>query len=114
MGRLLQIRVSAETFKPEEVEAAYPTLAKLAWTEPRPQGVTRGMLELPEALFENLSLGDWPEATEEALRAGISKAQGIRRKLEAALADWQPKDADRLSYELEDTLAELEKIAADL
>lgn len=114
MGKLLQIRVMAQTVRDDDVEQAYPTLAKLAWSEPRPTGVPRGVLELPEALFEHLSMGDWPEDLQSALRPGVSETMGLRGKLNSALADWQPQEADTLSYQLEDALETLERKAKEL
>jgi len=111
MGRLLQIRVLAQSPRPEDVESNWPTLAQLAWPLPRAPEAVHGVMELPGDLFEHLSHGDWPEERKEALRAGISKAMALKAKLEAALADWKPRDADALSYQLEDTLDELEKAA---
>lgn len=113
MGRLLQVRVSASTFKPADVERAWPALAALAWPQPRAPEAAHGVLELPSDLFEALSHGDWPESRKEALRAGIAKAQQLKGKIEAALADWKARDADTLSYQLEDALDELERAAAE-
>ena len=47
------------------------------------------------------------------MKPGFAEAKACVRKLEAALADWDPtKTADTLSYELEDALNKLEKAAA--
>ncbi len=113
MGELLQIRVMAQTYKPESVERRWPALSKLAWPMPSPAWPHKGVMELPEALFEQLSLGEWPKDRQEALRGHISKALDIRSKLNAALADRKPQEADRLSYELEDALDGLEKMVAE-
>jgi hypothetical protein len=114
MGRVLQIRVAAQTFRPEDVEETWPTLTNLAWPEPRPaDNANRGVLDLADDLLEQLTHGDWPDERKESLRAGIAKAMDIRRRLETALSDWDPKAADRMSYDLEDVLDSLEKKAAD-
>lgn len=113
MGEVLQIRVMAQTYKPETLERRWPTLSKLAWPAPSPAWPHKGVMELPEALFEQLSLGEWPKERQEALRGHISKVQSIRGKIEDALAERNPREADRLSYEIEDALDELEKRAVE-
>ncbi len=114
MGEVLQVRVMAQTYKPESVERRWPVLSKLAWPAPSPAWPHKGVMELPEALFEQLSLGEWPKERQEALRGHISRLLGIRGKLSTALADWKPQEADTLSYQLEDALDELEKLAGEL
>lgn len=113
MGEVLQIRVVAQTYKPESVERRWPALFSLAWPSPSPAWPHKGVMELPEALFEQLSLGEWPKDRQEVLRGPISKVLDIRGRLEAALAERKPQEADRLSYELEDSLDELEKKTAE-
>jgi len=112
MGELLQIRVMAQTYKPESVERRWPVLHKLAWPRPSPAWPHQGVMELPEALSEQLSLGEWPKDRQEALRGPISQILAIRSRLDSALGDRKPREADALSYELEDALDELEKKAA--
>lgn len=50
MGKLLQIRVSAWTYREEDVVRAWPALAALAWPRPQYPGEKRGVLELVTAL----------------------------------------------------------------
>lgn len=114
MGKLLQIRVLAQSARADEVERAYPALCKLAWPQPRVAGAAHGVMELPSDLLEQLHHGDWSAEAKEALRGGVTRAAMLKAKLEASLADWKPRDADSMSYELEDTLDELEKAAAAL
>ncbi|EMG38109.1 hypothetical protein PCS_01071 [Desulfocurvibacter africanus PCS] len=113
MGEVLQVRVMAQTYKPESVERRWPTLSKLAWPAPSPAWPHKGVMELPEALFEQISLGEWPKDRQEILRGPVSGLLGIRGKLSSALADWKPQEADALSYQLEEALDELEKRAAE-
>ncbi len=115
MGKYLQIRVSAWTYDEDEVRAAWPGLATLAWGEGRTgsslPGGRRGVTELAAALGDGLAFADWPDAVKKRLEPGIGKATALKTRLENALADWNPREADRLSYELEDTLTDLETLA---
>ncbi len=112
MGRFLQIRVSAATFDPVEVEKAYPNLCKIAWP---PQGAPgtgqTGVLELVDALWDQTRFGDQPDALKEKLKPGAEKAAAIKERLETALSDRDPRAADALSYRIEDALTELEKLS---
>ncbi len=104
MGQYLQIRVSAETFDPAAVEKAWPRLCALAGGENR-------VLSLAEVLFDKVRFGDVPAELKDRLSPGLEKAAALAERLEAALADRDPQTADALSYELEDRLAELEKLS---
>ncbi len=115
MGKYLQIRVSAWTYDEDEIRAAWPGLATLAWGEgyrasPLP-GNRHGVTELVETLDSGLAFADWPEDVKKRLGPGVEKTTTLKARLENALADWDPREADRLSYELEDTLTDLENLA---
>ena len=60
MGKLLQIRVSAWTYREEDVVRAWPALTALAWPRPQYPDEKRGVLELVTALENGLSFEDWP------------------------------------------------------
>jgi len=112
MGRLLQIRVIAQTYDEAEAEGRYAKLYALAWpTEATPSSGPRGVLELTAALDDKVRLGDLPGPDRKAMLPGVGRAMAALAALEAALGDRDPQAADRLSYELEDILAELEKLA---
>ena len=83
MGNLLQIRVSAWTYREEDVVRAWPALTALAWPRPQYPDEKRGVLELVTALENGLSFEDWPQAVAEGLREGI----GIRSRSCLGLAD---------------------------
>lgn len=68
MGKLLQIRVSAWTYREEDVVRAWPALTALAWPRPQYPDEKRGVLELVTALENGLSFEDWPQAVAEGLR----------------------------------------------
>ncbi len=117
MGKYLQIRVMAQTFDPQAPVRAWPILcatAKIAaGAQPGPpRDVTTDILLLVQALEDSLSFGPWSASYKGVLKPGFAEAKACVRKLEAALADWDPKTADTLSYELEDALNKLEKAAA--
>lgn len=79
MGKLLQIRVSAWTYREEDVVRAWPALTALAWPRPQYPDEKRGVLELVTALENGLSFEDWPQAVAEGLREGIGRAAAVKR-----------------------------------
>lgn len=107
MGKVLQIRVMAQTFDETEVRDNWPKLSKMVWGEDPPKR-EHGVLELARALDGHQRMGMLPDEMQqhkEALEAGEKFVQAI----EKALGDWKPGDADKLSNELEDHLEALEK-----
>ncbi len=119
MGKFLQIRLLAFTWRPEDLEEAWPRLLALAWPEPPytpsvlPPGpkAPRGVLELVEALDDRRRFGAWSKDRKAALGPGIDAAVACKARLEAALADWNPALANACSEELEDALTSLEALA---
>ncbi len=125
MGELLQIRVMAWTWRPEDVEETWGGLYTLAWPTPPPPPSTppvtstapatkRGVLEMVEALDEQSRFGSWSKETEQILKPGLKKVLTIKVLLEKALGDWNPSLAEKRSNELEDALTELDDKASDL
>lgn len=112
MGRFLQIRVTVATWDRDGAAAAFPRLYALAWpVEPTPPAGPQGLLELVQALDERIRLGEVPGADRSAMLPALTRAMAAKTALEAALAERDPHTADRLTYAVEDALAELEKIA---
>lgn len=117
MGRLLQIRVMAQTFRPADVERAWPKLCRLAWPEAFPDKgapggpplAERGVLELTQALADRVSFGGLDKALVRQIEPRVQAAYGLMEDLHAALADWKPGAANAASDRLEDALSELEK-----
>lgn len=107
MGKILQIRVSAWTYREEDVAITWPNLTELTWPTPPYHGEKRGVLELVDSLENQLSFGDWPTTIKNTLHQGIQSLVQTKKKLELALADWKPKEANDLSNILEDQLTEL-------
>ena len=108
MGKLLQIRVTSWTYREEDVLSTWPELARLAWPRPRYPGEKRGVLELVEALGNEFRYGDWDKERKEMLREGLTEAIKLKKDLEDALANWDPRKANKLSDLLEDNLSKLE------
>ena len=111
MGKVLQVRVTASTYNDSDVEKAWPSLWKLVWQEPAviPK---KGVLELAGAVYDAVRAGLIPDDKAKALKAKADKGDELRHAIEKALNDWKPAEADKIIYQLEDTLDELEDIAS--
>ncbi|MFQ6994291.1 hypothetical protein [Bilophila wadsworthia] len=57
------------------------------------------------------SFEDWPQAVAEGLREGIGRAAAVKKDLEEALFQWEPRKANELSETLEEELATLNERA---
>jgi hypothetical protein len=112
MGKILQIRVSAWTYSEDEVEKTWPALWKMVWGEGGDAVPKKGVVELAQAAFDAVRAGLVSADRCEAMKEKAEEAESLRFKLEEALSSRQPKEADRISYELEDCLDSLEDIAA--
>ncbi len=108
MGRILQIRVSAWTYGEDLAERAWPNLWELAFSVPI-KHEKRGVLEMVTALGDGIKFMGWPEARVKALKGGLDKCLDIKKRLENALADWDPRKAQALSEELETVLDAMEQ-----
>jgi len=109
MGKILQIRVSARTFKPEDVEKAWPALFDLAVKHgPGGEKPFKGVLELIDLLHDYVRFELDDKKLKSLLEPELKKIVDIKTGLENALSDWDPQKADALSYDLEDALSELE------
>ena len=97
MGKALQIRVSAVTWNEDLLEQLWPQLTELAFSVPI-KHEKRGVLEMVRALDEGLTFMKWSKARQDALGPGIRDAARLKQELEAALADWQPREANVLSH----------------
>lgn len=86
-------------------------LTALAWPRPQYPDEKRGVLELVTALENGLSFEDWPQAVAEGLREGIGRAAAVKKDLEEALFQWEPRKANELSETLEEELATLNERA---
>lgn len=112
MGRFLQIRVSAATWRPEDLLKAWPRLTALAWPDEAPAepgGAPKGVLELVDRLRDMAQFGDVPKDAEPVVSGHLPALVRDRDALEQALADWKPSQANDLSVTLEEGLAALDK-----
>lgn len=111
MAKILIVRVSAQTWDEGEVEKRWPALCRLGFSSPVLFSSPKGVLELVENLADRLDMGVLPE--EEAGLAGeaIRRAAQAKAKLEAALAEWNAKEASRLTDDIEEALDEGERAA---
>lgn len=107
MGRILQIRVTSWTWDEDLVVKAWPRLAELAFSVPL-KHEKHGVMEMVTALGDGLAFMKWPAARVAALGDGIQKAVDIKRRIEGALENWNPREANALSDELEILLDTLE------
>lgn len=111
MGRVLQIRVSASTYRDEDVVDAWPRLVALAW----PNGVTGpeggGVLALVSTLDGAWNFAGWKDDIRSKLGSGIQQAAELSSRLQDALAEWNPREANTLSNQLEAALDDLERVA---
>lgn len=118
MGKILQIRVVATTYRAEEVKDAWPRLSALAWPHPPrvagPPPEARGVMELAGVLHDRARFVHKDGELAPELMQGLADAAQKRRDIEAALADWAPERANTLSQELESLLDELEGLAPDV
>ena len=108
MGEALQIRVSAVTWNEDLVEKLWPRLSKLAFSVPV-KLEKHGVLEMVRALYEGSVFMKWSEKRKTEMGPGIEEAQNLKTQIEDALADWNPREANRLSEKLEAVLDELER-----
>ena len=115
MGRQLQIRVMAQTWDPEKLCKVWPRLCATAEPASKTEAGSRALvdvLELVQGLLNSLQFGPWTKDYVQALQPGLREAAQLKKQLEQALADWEPREANALSDRLEDALDALERIAA--
>lgn len=109
MGKVLQIRVMAYTYRPEDVEKRWPRLFNLAWPDADwTKPTSHGVMDLLERLSNESRLGDWSKELRKQLTPGIERAVYLKVKLEQALGDWDAHEANRLSVSLEEALDAVE------
>lgn len=114
MGRILQIRVIASTYRPQDVLQHWPRLCALAWPGERDLPESRlGVLQLVDALSDQQQFGEWSSNTQGKLATLLQKAVRQKSALQNALADWDAQKANELSFNLEDILDEMEQAAPE-
>lgn len=127
MGRILFIRVSAETYDEKDVLKAWPRLYAAIWPDAgadgsaSPEKITRallpdpkrGVLQLADAFVEYAHFGEAPEAGRKALREAADTVERLRAELDEALGNRDAQKAFGLTNALEDALDAAEKAARD-
>lgn len=134
MGKILNIRVMAQTYNEDDVAETWPRLTMLAWPEWSAKlGMDRikdnlpgysagesavekalgarkhGVMELAEALPDVVRFGNIPAPIADALKEPAARTEKLRRELEKALGDWDIKTASALTDKLEDALGAAEQ-----
>ena len=134
MGKILDIRVMAQTYNEDDVAKAWPRLVLLAWPEWSAKlGLDRvsddlpgysvglspvekalgqrkhGVMELAEALPDLLKFGDLPDNLTRVLKEPVELVDKLKRELDSALGDWNTKSASALTFKLEDALGAAER-----
>lgn len=114
MGKTLQIRVSAWTFDPAEVDKRWPKLVALGFSEPVLLKQERGVLELVDNLADRLGMGVLPDDAGRILAEPIRRAAEARAKLDAELAEWNARAANLATDAIEEALDDAEVEARKL
>jgi hypothetical protein len=114
VGRTLQIRVSAWTFDPAEVEKRWPRLVALGFSPPVLLKQERGVLELTDNLVDRHGIGVLPEDAQKALTEPVKRLGAARERLTAALAEWNARAANTATDDIEEALDDAEQEARKL
>ncbi|MFI3272161.1 MAG: hypothetical protein R3Y11_08700 [Pseudomonadota bacterium] len=109
MGRVLQVRVSASTYRDEDVTRAWPLLTELVWPEGAVGPEGGGVLALVTTLDGAWNFAGWEKGLRDALAPDIAELVRTAAKLEKALANWKPQEANTLTDDLESVLDSLEQ-----
>ncbi|WP_456325558.1 hypothetical protein [Desulfonauticus submarinus] len=114
MGRVLQIRVIAYTFNLKEVNQNWPTLYKIA-TDDAYNKKEFGLLELIQKVKEKVLFSeDLNSKLKNTLTPYIDKLNILCTQLEDALSNWKPKNANEISYQIEDVLDNAEEAVKEI
>lgn len=115
MGELIQIRVTAKIHDHEKALKKWAGLAKLAF-EPGKDKSFEGLdllTELVDALHDKERLGLLPEKIAGKISEDIAAAYSSKKKMHAYLADRNPQEADKISYQVEELLNRMEERVDD-
>lgn len=127
MGRILFIRVSAETYDEKDVLRAWPRLYASVWPDSGVDGSDapkkilraltpdpkRGALQLADAVMEHVRFGALPEAGRKVLQESADTLERLRAVLDEALGDRDVQKASGLLNAIEDALDAAEMAARD-
>ncbi len=111
MGKILVVRVSASTYDDADVKKRYPLLYQFAWPvndDYIPAAQRFGIMELITTLDEAIDFADWPQNVKTVLAPFIEEISHLQKTMQELILAWQPKEADAISYQIEEKLDELE------
>ena len=128
MGRILFIRVSAETYDEKDVLSAWPLVCASVWPDPAGQSgdspasiarkivpaSSRGVLQLVDAFADYAQYSDMPDEQRDAVKPVSEKLAALRQDLDDALGDRDVHKAWDLTNAIEDALDEAEKALSGL
>lgn len=113
MGELIQVRVTARVHDQDRALKRWSGLSKIAFGQDFEQNFdNRDLLsELVDALYDKDRLGQLPRNIADAFSKDIQDAHDYKKKLHSFLAERNPQEADKMSYQLEDLLDKMEDTA---
>ncbi|MCL1939818.1 MAG: hypothetical protein FWG04_04060 [Desulfovibrionaceae bacterium] len=128
MGRILFIRVSAETYDEKEVIRAWPKLYALVWPDAgadssdSPGKITRdllpdsqrGVLQLMDTFVEHVHFGNMSVAARNALAGPAKVLERLRAELNEALGNRDAQTASKLTNAIEDALDSAERAVREI
>jgi len=116
MGELIQIRITAKIHDQEKALKKWSQLSKLAFGPDQAKSFQgRDLLaELVDALHDKERLGQLPKNLTDEFSQDIATAYSFKKKMNSFLADRNPQEADKISYQLEDVLDKMEEAADQL
>jgi len=109
MGRVLQIRVMAYTYDPAELARQWPRLYKLAF--PTTGESEHDMREMVGSMADQVRFGALDSRQKSLLMPDVERIEEILARMDEALAEWNPREANKISEELEEALDEMEREA---
>lgn len=109
MGKVLQVRVSASTYRDDDVVRAWPCLTELVWPTGAVGPEGGGVLALVAMLDGAWNFAGWDQGLRDTLADDIASLVRIAAQLEKALANWKPQEANTLTDDLETVLDALEQ-----
>lgn len=107
MGRVLQIRVMAYTYDPGELERQWPRLYKLAF--PTTGESEHDMREMIGSLADQVRFGALDSRQKSLLVPEVEQVEGVLARMDYALGEWDPREANKISEELEEALDQMER-----
>ncbi len=111
MGKLLYIRVNASTYDETKVRKEFPTLCELVWNEKDsyiPAAQFFGVLELIATLHEALEYANFPQELVNLLKNEVQELVILKENLSKAITSWEVREADKITYDIEEKLQVLE------